>query len=361
MSSHIAQTIEINGRNLSPDTILRVARGVLDGEDRVFPPVKLARHARIEIARVRQLIEKECLGPDARPTYGVNTGCGKLNYIVLSTAEIEQFNNLYTKSHCVAVGDRLSEEVVRAAIVIRANQLASGYSGIRPELIEALLDLLNAGITPVMLSGGSLGASGDLAPLSYIAAVLIGEPGAKVIYRQAELSAPDALAAAGLKPIALMAKEGMALNNGATVSLAQAVLTEDEATATVETANIAAALSLEAIRAETAAFDARIHDARGFPNQRLSAARIRRLLEGSLRVTEEVRRRWLGAPQEAPMNPSPRVQDAYSFRCIAQVHGSTYDALHQFRNATRIRFKRLQQANFIIRRKFFGAAAGSVC
>lgn len=328
-----AEIIEITGRNLSRTTVLKVARGDSPDGAGVAPLVLLNRETRAEIESVRERIEERWLQPYAPVTYGVNTGCGILKDVQLSAEEIAKFNRLYTVSHCVGAGDSLKGEVVRASMLVRANQLASGHSGVRAEVIDGLLGLLNAGVTPLVPAGGSLGASGDLAPLSHIAAVLIGEPRAEVLYAGIVMPASEALDAAGFKPLALGAKEGMALNNGATVSLGHAVLTGGDADDALETAHVAAALSLEAIRGETAAFDARIHGARGFRSQRISAARVRRLIEGSVRMTESVRRRWLGAPQEAPASVPPRVQDAYSFRCVPQVHGAAYDALRFLRRA----------------------------
>jgi histidine ammonia-lyase len=211
-------------------------------------------------------------------------------------------------SHSVGVGPPLPEEVVRATMLIRANTLAKGYSGICPETLDTLLEMLNLGVHPLIPEKGSVGASGDLAPLSHLVLALIGE--GEAFYQGRRLPAADALEAAGLKPRQLAAKEGLALNNGTTVSAALACLALYDAENLVRNAEIAAAMSLEAMQAASRAFDSRLHAARNHQGQMESAANICRLLEGSELI-----------------DSTPRVQDAYSLRCAPQVLGAVRDAL----------------------------------
>jgi histidine ammonia-lyase len=211
-------------------------------------------------------------------------------------------------SHSVGVGQPLHEEVVRATMLIRANTLAKGYSGIRPETLDTLLAMLNQGVHPLIPEKGSVGASGDLAPLSHLVLTLIGEGEAS--YQGKRMPAVNALRAAGLEPLQLAAKEGLALNNGTTVTAALACLALSDAQNLVRNAEIAAAMSLEAMQAASRAFDARLHAARNHQGQQMSAANICSLLEGSELI-----------------DSTPRVQDAYSLRCAPQVLGAVRDAL----------------------------------
>ena len=265
--------------------------------------------------RSRALIDRLAAGDD--PIYAVNTGVGLLADVRISREDLDQLQRNVIRSHCVGVGEPLAREVVRAMMLIRANVLACGFSGIRPLVAERLLDLLNAGVTPVVPSQGSVGASGDLAPLAHMALVLMGEGEAE--FAGATMDGGEALRRAGIEPIILHPKEGISLINGTQAMLAIACLELEASQTLVDTADATGALTLDALRGTPRAFDPRIHDARPHPGQQLSAARLRQMLEGS-----EIRQSHIGCR---------RVQDAYSLRCMPQVHGPVRDAIAEARRA----------------------------
>jgi len=261
----------------------------------------------------RELIERLAAG--AEPIYAVNTGVGLLANVRIAREELDQLQRNVIRSHAAGVGEPLAREVVRAMILIRANVLAKGLSGIRPLVAERLCDLLRAGVTPVVPSQGSVGASGDLAPLAHMALVLIGEGEAEfegVVY-----PGGAALSQAGIAPIELHPKEGISLINGTQAMLAIGCLELDAAESLADAADVVCAMTLDALRGTPRAFDQRIHDARPHPGQSESAARLRSLLEGS-----EIRQSHIACR---------RVQDAYSLRCAPQVHGAVRDALAEAR------------------------------
>jgi histidine ammonia-lyase len=220
------------------------------------------------------------------------------------------------RSHAAGVGDALGEDVTRAILLLRANTLASGRSGVRPETIDLLLDLLNRGVHPVIPMHGSVGASGDLAPLAHAALVLVGE--GEAVFEGKRLAGAEALKKADLKPIELAPKEALALINGTQVMTAIGCLALHDAEILCTTADIVGALSAEALRATDAAWDEALHDERPHPGQRTVAANLRRLVHGSpILASHKV--------------GDPRVQDPYSIRCMPQVHGASRDALAQTR------------------------------
>jgi histidine ammonia-lyase len=245
------------------------------------------------------------------PTYGINTGFGDFAEVRVPAGSLAALQVNLLRSHAAGVGEPLPIPVVRATMALRANVLAKGYSGIRLETLERLVDMLNRGVHPVVPSRGSVGASGDLAPLAHLALVLIGEGEAW----RGDTPEPGmaALGRAGLEPVALAAKEGLALINGTQASAALLALAVADAERLARAADIAAALSIDALRGSTRPFDPRIHEARGFTGQRLSAANLAALLAAS--------------PINASHANCGRVQDAYSMRCAAQVHGAARDAL----------------------------------
>jgi histidine ammonia-lyase len=245
------------------------------------------------------------------PIYAVNTGVGYLANVRIPREDLDRLQSNVIRSHAAGVGEPLAREVVRAMVLIRANVLAKGVSGIRALVADRLCDLLNRGVTPIVPSQGSVGASGDLAPLAHIALVLTGEGDAE--YEGATLSGGEALARAGIEPIELHPKEGISLINGTQAMLAIGCLELDAARALAESADVIAALTLDALRGTPRAFDPRIQEARPHPGQAASAERLRRLFEGS-----EIRASHVGCG---------RVQDAYSLRCIPQVHGAVRDAI----------------------------------
>jgi histidine ammonia-lyase len=243
--------------------------------------------------------------------YGVNTGFGNFADVVIAPAQLGLLQLNLVRSHAVGVGDLLDETETRALMLLRANVLAKGMSGVRLETLERLVELLNARIHPAVPSQGSVGASGDLAPLAHLALALVGE--GPVRTAGGLEPAADALRRAGLAPVVLEAKEGLALINGTQLMTAVAGLALAEAWRLARTADVAGALTLDALLGTDVAFDARIHAARPHPGQLASAANLRRLLAGS--------------PLRESHRDCGKVQDAYSLRCIPQVHGAARDAL----------------------------------
>jgi histidine ammonia-lyase len=313
-----AGEVRIDGRSLTRADVVRVARAAEAGR----PAVSLAAEARERLRRMRSVVEERWLGPEAPTTYGFNTGVGALKDRIVPQEQMREFQVDYLRSHAVGVGAPLKVAEVRATILVKASNLAVGRSGVRPEVIEALLDMLNRRVHPVMPCQGSMGASGDLAPLSHLALVLAGE--SDDVLDGAGRPGASALAL-GFKPVTLEAKEAMALTNSASVIHAIGLLAVADAENALLSADLAAALSCEAMLAEAAAFDARLQEARGFPGQVAAAENVRRLREGSGWTTEDARRTFHEVRGERGELP-PRVQDAYSLRCVPQVHGACHDA-----------------------------------
>ena len=244
--------------------------------------------------------------------YGINTGFGKLSDVQIPSDQLAFLQLNLVRSHCCGVGEPLQNAEVRAMLLLRANVLAKGYSGVRPLVVDTIAAFLNAGIYPVIPSRGSVGASGDLAPLAHLALGLIGE--GEVTYRQERMSAADALQSAGLTPIKLEAKEGLALLNGTQAMCGVGALALFAAQRVVRLADLAGAMSLEALRGTPAAFDARIQKVRPHAGQIAAAQHLVDLLQES-----EIR--------ESHRTNDPRVQDAYCLRCMPQVHGAVRGAL----------------------------------
>ena len=271
----------------------------------------LAPAAADRIDRSRAVVDRHARGSGA--VYGINTGFGALAETTIPRDALAVLQLNLLRSHAAGVGEPLPPPVVRAAMALRANVLAKGFSGVRRETVERLLDALNARVHPVVPSRGSVGASGDLAPLAHLALVLIGEGCATVGADPQILPGAAALAAAGLRPVHLEAKEGLALINGTQPSTALAALALFGAERLARAADIAVALSIDALRGSVHPFEARIHEARPYAGQSRSAANVRLLLEGSA------------------INKSHaacgRVQDAYSLRCASQVHGAARESL----------------------------------
>ena len=302
------QTVTIDGSTLTVDQVVAVARGAA---------VQLAPSAVPAIRRARQAVEDFVARGEI--VYGITTGFGAFKDRIISPDQVKTLQRNIVMSHAVGVGPLLPTDVVRAMILVRANTLAKGHSGVRLETLEALLALLNRGVHPLIPAQGSLGASGDLAPLAHMALVLIGEGEAE--FQGQRLPGGEALRRAGLSPIELEAKEGLALTNGTALMTALAALTTREAENLSAVADIAGCLSLEALHGTPRAFDARIHAARPHPRQVECAAYLRRLIEGS---------------QFTRPNDPLNVQDAYTLRCIPQVHGAVRDAILYSRWMTEI-------------------------
>lgn len=272
-------------------------------------PVSLAASA-LKTMQASRIVVEDALAHD-KIVYGVSTGFGDLARVHIPSDQVRSLQVNLLRSHCSGVGEPLSEEESRATLLLRANVLAKGFSGARPVVAERLCEMLNHGVHPVIPARGSVGASGDLAPLAHLAIVLIGEGEAWV--DGTRLSGVDALARAGIKPLQLEAKEGLALINGTQPSLALGILELLEAENLTDAADVAAALSLDALKGTPAAFDERIHALRPFAGQMKSAENLRRLNRGS-----EIRQSHVDCG---------KVQDAYSLRCTPQVHGAVRDAL----------------------------------
>ncbi len=297
----MAPVILITGNDLTLEQLSQVALE--------YASVKLHPDAHASMERSRALVEK--LMRQERPVYGINTGFGKLSDVHIGQKKIEELQLNLVRSHACGVGKLLDEAETRGMILSRANVLAKGYSGTRPEVAVMLLDLLNHKIHPLIPSQGSVGASGDLAPLAHLGLVLIGE--GEVYLNRRKLTSRAALRKCGLKPLRLGPKEGLSLLNGTQCMLSMGGLGLLAAETLVDTADVAAALSLDALKGTPTAFDDRIQQLRPYPGQAQSAANLRRLNAGS-----EIRISHLDCP---------KIQDAYSLRCVPQVHGAVRDTL----------------------------------
>ena len=306
------KTIEIDGRNLALEDLDRIA-----GDD--APEVRIADAALPAMAASRAVVERAV--EEGRVVYGLTTGFGALAEVVIPRDRITELQENLIRSHAAGVGEPLPSREVRAIMLLRANVLARGNSGIRAAVVQRILDLLNHRIHPVVPSRGSVGASGDLAPLSHIALALMGE--GPVEHDGAVVAASEAMARVGLEPVRLAAKEGLALNNGTQAMTGVGGLALLAAERAVETAEVAGAMSLEALRGTPDAFDEAIQRARPQPGQGESAARLRALLRDS-----EIR--------ESHREDDPRVQDAYSLRCMPQVHGAARQALGYVRQVLEV-------------------------
>ncbi len=296
------ESIVLNGNALTLEEMQQVGRNCAH--------VELAESARGRIAASRAVVES--ILRTGRTIYGVNTGFGKLAEVGIPPEHLAQLQTNLVRSHACGLGEPLSQTESRAMMLLRANVLAKGFSGVRVELVELLIAMLNSGVHPVIPSRGSVGASGDLAPLAHLALVLIGEGEAQ--FKGERMFGAQALAAAGLKPIQLAAKEGLALLNGtqAMTSVgANAVLDAERLT---RLASMAGAMTLEALKGTPVAFDERIHAARPHAGQIAAAEFLMRLLAES-----EIR--------DSHRNGDPRVQDAYCLRCMPQVHGAVLGVL----------------------------------
>jgi len=293
----------VDGRTLALEGVERVARdpGV---------PVALAPEARSAVRRARAFVEEILESGDT--VYGINTGFGRLAELRIPPERQAELQRNLVRSHAAGVGPPLSREEVRALMLLRANALARGNSGCRVEVVECLLECLNGGVHPVVPEAGSVGASGDLAPLAHVALVLMGEGKAEVGGER--LPGHAALRRAGVRPLELREKEGLALINGTQATTGLGILALLAAERAVETAEVAGAMSLEGLRGTPEPFREEVQDARPHPGQRVSAARLRALLGDS-----EIR--------ESHRTDDPRVQDPYSLRCMPQVHGAAREAL----------------------------------
>ena len=281
--------------------------------------VALSAEARERVERARTVVEQ--IVAEGRTVYGVNTGFGKLSDVSIDRSDLRQLQLNLVRSHSCGLGDPLSDEEARAMLLLRANVLASGFSGARPLVIDTLIAMLEKGVTPVIPEKGSVGASGDLAPLAHLALAAIGE--GEVFYEGERVPSAVALERAGVEALKLEVKEGLALLNGTQAMGAVGGLALHRAERLVRLADVAGAMTLEGLRGTPVAFDPRIHDARPHPAQIAVAAHLRELLRDS-----EIRKSHL--------DNDPRVQDAYSLRCMPQVHGAVRTALAHARDVVEI-------------------------
>lgn len=272
--------------------------------------ITVSPSARKRIAASRRQVERWVAKGET--IYGITTGFGELSNVRISRDHLEELQENLIMSHSAGTGEPLPPEVVRAMLVLRINALAKGYSGVRVETVDFLRAVFNAGIIPVIPSRGSVGSSGDLAPLAHLVLALIGK--GRVLYKNAVMDSSIALRKAGLRPLRLTAKEGLALVNGTQMMTAFGAIVVHRALQLCKAADIAAAMSTEALKGSDTAFDARIHALRPYRGQQDSAENLRRLMSQS-----QIR--------ESHRQGDPRVQDAYSIRCIPQVHGASRDAI----------------------------------
>ena len=303
--------LELSGQRLSLQQIAEVAAGK--------EQVSLSAAARARCAASRSVVER--IVADGQTVYGINTGFGKLSDVRIEPDELRDLQLNLVRSHACGLGSPLSELEARAMLLLRANVLACGYSGARPLVIDTLIAMLEKRVTPVIPEKGSVGASGDLAPLSHLALTVIGE--GEAFFQGERMSGSDALRRAGIAPLELEVKEGLALLNGTQAMGAVGGLALLRAETVTMVADAAGAMSLEALRGTPVAFDERIQQARPHPGQIAVAANLRELMSES-----EIR--------TSHLNNDPRVQDAYSLRCMPQVHGAVRGALNHVREIVEI-------------------------
>ncbi|HEY3781754.1 MAG TPA: histidine ammonia-lyase [Fimbriimonadaceae bacterium] len=296
--------MELDGQPLSLDQIANIAHS----DEQITLTNKAAQRINASRRVIDRILETETV------VYGVNTGFGKLSDVHIPHEQLQRLQLNLVRSHSAGVGKPFSIPETRAMMLLRANVLALGFSGCRVKVVDLLIDMLNKGITPLVPEQGSVGASGDLAPLAHLALAMIGE---------GEFHGQEALEGKGLKPVQLHAKEGLALLNGTQAMAAVGALALHRADHLARIADTAGAMTLEALRGTPVAFDERIHSARPHKGQGESASHLRHLLRDS-----EIRRSHL-------VN-DPRVQDAYSLRCMPQVHGAVRDAIEHVSNTIEI-------------------------
>jgi histidine ammonia-lyase len=303
------KVVELDGRHLTLEAIEAVAGGA---------PVHITPAARERVARAREFVDSRFAGGEA--IYGVTTGFGRLASISVDPADAVALQVNLVRSHAAGTGEPLAIPIVRAASVLRANSLSAGHSGVKLETLDLIVAMLERGVTPVVPSQGSVGASGDLAPLAHMTLTLIGE--GEAFFGGERLASNDALGRARLAPISLGAKEGLALVNGTQVMTGIAALGVLRAQRLAAAADLIGAISLEAYLGTERVFDRRLNDLRPHPGQERVAANLRALLAGSEIVQSHAE--------------CDRVQDPYSFRCIPVVHGAVRDSLAHVRRVTEI-------------------------
>ncbi|MFQ5705881.1 MAG: histidine ammonia-lyase [bacterium] len=355
------KNVSINHEELSIEKLLSVSRYFA----RVAP---FEGPKRQKVDAVRKYVEENWLSDSAQPRYGFNTGIGSLKGVKISQDNIEKFQQHYVKSHSVGVGEPLAVEIVRGAMLIQANALSMGFSGVRALVVDKLIEMLNKKVHPVVPEQGSLGASGDLAPLTHIASVLVGEDDAEIWIGSRRAKISELTEASGaisfeqegrtisFEPIRLQGKEAVSLTNSTAVMLAVAAHLVFDAEVVLKNADISGALSLEAMMCEASAFSEDLHRLRNQVGQINTAKNISALVQNSKRMTSEARLQYFqtttGRQLNEKLKDSPlkefvseisrykkehefekdRIQDAYSLRCIPQVHGACKDAFNYVKN-----------------------------
>jgi histidine ammonia-lyase len=299
----MSDEFQLTGESVDMEAVWRVAR-------REIGEFKLATKARDRMAASRDFIESEM--NSGEPIYGVNTGFGAFSGVRISKGEIVQLQKNLIRSHACGIGPAFSREETRAILFLRANALARGHSGIRPAVVEKLLEFLEHDLLPVVPSQGSVGASGDLAPLAHVALGLMGE--GEVRFQGHAMPAPEALEKAGVRPLELQAKEGLSLINGCQVMTAVGLINAAEARRLLWLCDAAGAMSLEALRGSRTAFDPLIFATRPHPGEAKTAQNLRAILGETSGIAES-------------HSDCAKVQDAYSLRCMPAVHGAAKDAL----------------------------------
>jgi histidine ammonia-lyase len=326
--------LHINGNDLRLEEVREVAverRAVL-----------LAADARTVVNRARAVVD--ALVAENRVSYAITTGVGKLSDVRIAGDQIRELQVNLVRSHAVGIGEPLSVAETRAMMLLRANSLSKGHSGVRSVVIDTICEMLNRGVTPMVPSQGSVGASGDLAPLGHLALALIGE-GECIDDKGARVPAADAMRRAQVKPLVLEAKEAVSLINGTQGMLAVGVLALLAAETLADTADVVGALALDALRGTDVAFDERIHQARPHSGQLKCAANLRKMLEGS-QLRESHR-------------DCDRVQDAYSLRCMPQVHGAVRNTLTHCREVMEIEVNSAVDNPLVFMKSSAGAGAST--
>ena len=291
--------VVLDGHSLKAEDVVKVARG---GE-----PISVSQDAVDRINKCRALLERKIAAKEIM--YGVNTGIGELSEVVLNQEQVEKYQRYLVYSHAAGAGEPMAEEDARAAMLSRLNTHCWGHSGIRHELVSTMVEMLNRGVNPVMCQKGSVGASGDLAPMAQMALVLLGE--GEAFYEGKRLPGGEALKAAGISPIAFRERDGLAAINGSNVMTGMGCIQLVDAERWLKTQEVALAMTLEALNANMQAYDSRVHEVRGYPGAQACAENVRKITEGS----------------ELLKRPGKKVQDAYSLRSSPQVVGAAKDAL----------------------------------
>lgn len=293
--------VRVDGNNLSIQDVVNVTRH--------FYKVELTEDSKIKINKARKMVDD--LVDQEKIVYGITTGFGKFSDTYISKEETMTLQENLIKSHACGVGNPLKEDIVRAIMLLRVNALAKGHSGIRLSTLEALIAMINEGVHPIVPEKGSLGASGDLAPLAHMVLVLLGK--GEAIYKGERMTGAEALEKAGLKPVKLTSKEGLALINGTQVMTAIGTLTVYDAMNLYKMSDIVAGLTIEALNGITDAFDPRVQELRPHQGQIDTASNLLRVLQESKMTTRQ---------------GELRVQDAYTLRCLPQIHGAVKDAIN---------------------------------